>query len=76
MVILIKNPVAVLTHVLAGTFSEGIRRTASLAIGAVIGGQVGAWLSRRVRAAWLVRALAAGLGAAGLRLIGSGLGIG
>lgn len=75
MVILIKNPVAVLTHILAGTFSEGIRRTLCLAIGALIGGQVGAWLSRRVRAVWLVRGLAAGLAAAGLRLISSGLGI-
>ena len=72
VVLLIKNPVAVLTHLVIGTFSEGVRRTTSLAAGAVIGGQVGAWLSRRLRAIWLVRVLAVGLALAGLRLMASG----
>ena len=71
-VILIKNPIAVLTHILAGTFEEGIRRTISLAIGASVGGQLGAWLSGRLRAIWLVRALALGLALAGLRLMANG----
>jgi uncharacterized membrane protein YfcA len=71
-VILIKNPFAVVTHILAGTFNEGIRRTVALAIGASIGGQLGAWLSTRIRAVWLVRALALGLALAGLRLMANG----
>jgi uncharacterized membrane protein YfcA len=72
LVLLIKNPVAVLTHIVAGTFSEGVRLTISLAIGALLGGPVGAWLSRRLGASWLVRALALGLALAGVRLMTSG----
>jgi uncharacterized membrane protein YfcA len=71
-VLLIQNPAAILTHVAVGTFSEGIRRTISLSIGAVLGGQIGARLSQRIRAIWLVRALALGLALAGLRLMANG----
>ena len=71
-ILLIQNPAAVLTHLLAGTFSEGIRRTISLGVGAVLGAQIGARLSHRVRPIWLVRALPLGLVLAGLRLMANG----
>jgi uncharacterized membrane protein YfcA len=58
-----------LTHILNGTFEHGVRRAAALAVGVVIGAQLGAILSNRLQGSWIIRLLAVGLGAAGLRLI-------
>jgi len=60
------------THFLSGTLVGVYDRALALALGAVIGGQLGAWASRRLRAIWLVRALALGLALVGVRLIASG----
>ncbi len=56
-------------HVVNGTFSHGIRRTAALAIGVLIGAQVGARMSDRVHGDWIIRGLATALGFVGLRLL-------
>lgn len=57
------------THVVTGLFHRGVRRTIALAIGVVLGAQLGAWLSSRVRGVWLIRSLAIGLGFVEIQLI-------
>ncbi|MGH7826431.1 MAG: sulfite exporter TauE/SafE family protein [Candidatus Binatia bacterium] len=61
------------THILAGFFHHGIRRTIALAIGAILGAQFGAKLSQRMQGDWIVRGLAIALGMVGLQLIVSSL---
>ena len=56
-------------HVVNGTFSHGIRRTAALAVGVLIGAQVGARMSDRIHGDWIIRGLAVALGFVGLRLL-------
>lgn len=57
-----------LTHILTGTFTHGIRRTILLAVGVVLGAQLGAWLSGKIRGTWIIRGLAIALAAVGVRL--------
>jgi uncharacterized membrane protein YfcA len=57
------------THVLMGDFSTGIRRTTVLAVGVVVGAQLGALLSQRLRGITLIRILALGLVLLGIRLV-------
>jgi len=57
------------THIAAGFFHSGIRRAIGLSIGAILGAQVAARLSRHVRGDWIIRSLAAALGLVGLRLV-------
>jgi uncharacterized membrane protein YfcA len=57
------------THILAGLFHHGIRRTIALVIGVILGAQLGAWLSRRVHGDWIIRGLAIALGLVGTRLL-------
>ena len=61
------------THIAAGLFHHGIRRAIALSIGAILGAQVGAWLSHRLHGNWIIRSLAIALGLIGLRLVGTSL---
>ncbi len=56
-------------HILTGTFSHGVHRTVALAIGVVLGAQIGARLSDKIKGPWIIRALAIALGLAGLRIL-------
>ena len=56
-------------HVVTGAFHHGIRRTIALAIGVLIGAQLGAILSNRVRGVWIIRGLAIALGLVGIRIL-------
>lgn len=58
-----------LTHIFMGDFSHGIRRTIALAVGVLVGAQLGAMLSQRLRGATLIRILAVGLVLFGIRLV-------
>ncbi|MBI2149047.1 MAG: sulfite exporter TauE/SafE family protein [Acidobacteria bacterium] len=60
------------THILAGLFHHGARRALALIIGAILGAQLGAWLSRMIHEDWIIRGLAVALGLAGIRLIVAG----
>jgi len=56
-----------LVHVATGAFAAGgLRRTAFLAIGVLLGAQLGAALSARVHGSWIIRALAIALAFVGM----------
>jgi uncharacterized protein len=57
------------THVVMGDFSHGVRRTLALAVGVLLGAQLGAQLSQRFRGVTLIRILALGLILFGFRLV-------
>jgi uncharacterized membrane protein YfcA len=57
------------THIIIGDFSHGIRRTLALTVGVLVGAQLGALLSQRLRGITLIRILAVGLVLFGLRLV-------
>jgi uncharacterized membrane protein YfcA len=56
-------------HLAGGVFRHGLHRTLALGAGVVAGAQLGAWLSSRIRGAWILRALALALAGAGVRII-------
>jgi uncharacterized protein len=62
-----------LVHVASGAFEHGVRRTALLAVGVLLGAQIGARLSNRVGGKWIIRGLALALVFVGIRLIWSEL---
>ncbi|MCO6436741.1 MAG: sulfite exporter TauE/SafE family protein [Phycisphaerae bacterium] len=61
-------------HISNGSFQHGWRRTVALSIGVVLGAQAGAWLSTRIHGRWILRGLAIGLLALGVRLLSLSLG--
>jgi uncharacterized protein len=56
-------------HVLDHTWPTHLLRDACLAVGVVGGAQLGAFLSRKISAPWIVLALALALGLVGVRLV-------
>ncbi len=58
-----------LIHIATGAFHHGVRRTIFLTIGVLLGAPLGAWLSNRVRADWIIRGLAIALGFLGIRIL-------
>lgn len=61
--------VGTMVHIMTGAFAHGVRRTGFLAMGVVVGAQLGAYLSHRVQGAWILRSLAAALCLVGIRLL-------
>ena len=60
-------------HIATGAFEHGVRRTLMLAIGVLVGAQLGARLSNRVHGAWIIRSLGGALGVVGIRILVMGL---
>ncbi len=58
-----------LVHWQQSSLSHGIRLTLPLALGVLLGAQLGAYYSRRLRPAWIIRSLALALGAVGVRIL-------
>lgn len=58
-----------LVHIAQGAFAHGLRRTAILAVGVLVGAQAGAWLSNRTGGKTIIRGLAVALAFVGIRLI-------
>lgn len=58
-----------LVHIARGVFVHGVARTVILAIGVILGAQLGARLSNRVGGKWIIRGLAVALLFVGIRLI-------
>lgn len=68
-VLAIMAGIATLQHGLDGSLAPGFGRLLFLAPGVVLGAQVGAHFSERVRGAWILRLLALALLAVGIRLV-------
>ena len=60
---------ATLVHIGTGAFAHGLYRTIVLSLGMIIGAQLGAILSGKLRGSLLVRGLAVALGLVGVRLL-------
>jgi hypothetical protein len=58
----------VIEHIIDHTWPTHLLRDACLAVGVVLGAQLGAFLSRRISSRWIVVGLAVALGAVGVRL--------
>jgi len=58
-----------LTHIATGAFTQGIRRTLLLAVGVLLGAQLGARLSSKTQGTCIIRGLAFASGAVGIRLL-------
>ena len=58
-----------LVHMVMGTFSHGVHQTIALAIGVVLGAQLGAYLSNRIKGTWIIRSFALALGVIGIRIL-------
>jgi uncharacterized membrane protein YfcA len=56
-------------HIATGTFAHGVHRTIALAIGVLLGAQVGARLSDKIKGSWILRGLAIALGVVGARIL-------
>jgi uncharacterized membrane protein YfcA len=58
-----------LVHWEMGSLSRGLIRTLPLAVGVLLGAQLGAYYSNRIRARWIIRSLALALGLVGVRIL-------
>jgi uncharacterized membrane protein YfcA len=69
MILAVMALAATSVHVASGSFQHGIHRTIALSIGVVLGAQIGAFFSARLRGVWIMRGLALGLLLLGVRLL-------
>ncbi|MGB8991089.1 MAG: sulfite exporter TauE/SafE family protein [Desulfobaccales bacterium] len=60
---------ASLVNIFHGAFHHGAHRIAALAIGALIGSQVGGYLSKKIKGAWVIRALAIAIAVTGVKML-------
>ena len=60
-------------HIASGVFVGGVHRTIYLALGVLVGAQVGAHLSNRIKGTFIIRSLALALGVVGLRILYTGI---
>jgi uncharacterized membrane protein YfcA len=58
-----------LVHIWTGSFHHGAHRTAALAMGVLIGAQLGAFLSNKIKGSWIIRGLALALALVGIRIL-------
>lgn len=56
-------------HILTGTFAHGVHRMIVLAVGVVLGAQIGARLSEKMQGRWIMRSLALALAIVGVRIL-------
>ena len=69
MILAIMALTGTLVHIVTGTFPYGVHHMISLAIGVVLGAQIGAQLSQYVKGNWIIRSLAMALGLVGIRIL-------
>lgn len=60
---------ATLVHIFTGSMHQGLHRIVAMAIGALLGGQVGARLSKRIKGPWVIRGLALAIAVAAIRML-------
>jgi uncharacterized membrane protein YfcA len=59
-----------LVHVWTGALAHNWQETAILALGVLLGAQLGAYFSNRIKSSWIIRSLALALGLVGVRILG------
>jgi uncharacterized membrane protein YfcA len=60
---------ATMVHIWLGSFHHGAHRIAGLGLGVLVGAQLGAYLSNKIKGSWIIRALALALVLAGVRML-------
>lgn len=68
-ILVIMSLAGTLTHLSTGALSKGVHHMVPLALGVVVGAQVGAHLSQVIRGKWIIRSLAVALGLVGVRIL-------
>jgi uncharacterized membrane protein YfcA len=68
-ILAIMTGVGALVHVETGALHQEVWETLTLIVGVLPGAQLGAYLSSRVRSAWIIRSLAIALGLVGVRIL-------
>jgi uncharacterized membrane protein YfcA len=58
-----------MVHIWIGSFHHGAHRAAALGIGVLVGAQLGAHLSNKIKGAWIIRSLALALALVGIRML-------
>jgi uncharacterized membrane protein YfcA len=58
-----------LVHIWIGSFHHGAHRAAALGMGVLVGAQLGAYLSNKLKGAWIIRSLALALTLVGVRIL-------
>ncbi len=58
-----------IVHIFQGAFSQVLYRTLFLVIGVILGAQLGAGISNKVKSVWIIKGLAIALGFVGIRII-------
>ncbi len=61
--------IGTLVHIITGSFHHGIRRSIALSMGVLIGAQIGARFSLKVKGIMIIRVLSFALAAMGIRLL-------
>jgi uncharacterized protein len=60
---------ATLVHIWQGSFHHGAHRIAAMGIGVLMGAQLGAYLSKKIQGAWIMRGLALAVAVVGIRML-------
>ena len=68
-IVTIITSTATVVNVFHGAFHHGAHRIAAMAMGALIGSQVGGYLSKKVKGPWVIRALALAIAVAGIKML-------
>jgi uncharacterized membrane protein YfcA len=68
-IVAITTLTATLVHILHGSFHHGAHRIAALGIGVLLGAQLGAYLSNKIKGAWIIRCLALAVALVGIKML-------
>lgn len=68
-IVTIITSTATVANIFHGAFHHGAHRIAALAIGALIGSQVGGYLSKKIKGPWVIRALAIAIALTGVKML-------
>ncbi len=61
--------IATLVHIFLGSFHHGVHRIAAIGIGMLVGAQLGAYLSSKIKGEWIIRSLAVALVLVGAKIL-------
>jgi uncharacterized membrane protein YfcA len=69
LIVAILTFTSTLVHILLGSFHHGAHRIAAIGIGMLVGAQLGAYLSSKIKGKWIIRSLAIALALVGIRML-------